>query len=67
MDHEPPTNQDKRAGLKFFERTWGSTLCSSCRVEWLALGSRRLGWEQQAPWQLGAVLKRDTELLSQWE
>lgn len=47
--------------------TWGSKLCSSCRVEWLALGSRQQGWEQQAPWQPGAVPKRDRELLSQWE
>lgn len=57
------------ASLQFSEQqgTWGSKLCSSCRVEWLARGSRQWEWGQQAPWQLGAVLKRDRELPSQWE
>lgn len=47
--------------------TWGSRLCSSCTVEWLALGSRQEEQGQQVPWQLEAVQMKDTVLLSLWE
>lgn len=47
--------------------TWGSRLCSSCRAEWLALGSRLEEWQQQVPWQLEAVQTRDIVLSSLWE
>lgn len=56
-------------GLRLPEQqdTWGSRLCSSCRVEWLGLGSRQEEWRQQVPWQLEAVQTTDIVLSSLWE